>query len=62
MPHGARGRPVSWVAVCWIVASAVAAGLGLVLGPIWWLVAGGLISFVLGGLFALTINIFEDYS
>ncbi|MGH3342435.1 MAG: hypothetical protein ACRDPK_06030 [Carbonactinosporaceae bacterium] len=53
---------MSWVAVCWILASAVAAGLGLVLGPVWWLVAGGLISFVLAGVFAVTINIFEDYS
>jgi hypothetical protein len=56
-----HGRPVSWVAVSIIMVGFVVGGLGLIFGPTWWLfwVAVGLV--VVGGLIALSTNIFEDW-
>lgn len=56
-----HGRPVSWVAVSIIMVGFVVGGLALILGPTWWLfwVAVGLV--VVGGLIALSTNIFEDW-
>ncbi len=56
-----HGRPVSWVAVAIIVAGFIAGGLGLVLGPVWWLFWLGAGMVAVGGLLALSINIFEDW-
>jgi hypothetical protein len=56
-----HGRPVSWVAVGIIVAGFVAGGLALVFGPTWWVFWVGLALVVVGGLLALSTDIFEDW-
>jgi hypothetical protein len=61
-PHPSfHGRPVSWVAVSLIMIAFVVGGLALIFGPTWWLfwVAVGVV--VVGGLLALSTNIFEDW-
>jgi hypothetical protein len=56
-----HGRPVSWVAVSIIMAGFLAGGLALVFGPAWWLFwCGGALA-AIGGLLALSTNIFEDW-
>jgi len=62
MPYGARGRPVSWIAVTVMVLGFVIGGLGLVLGPTWWLFWTGAGVTVAGGIFAWAIGIMEDYT
>jgi hypothetical protein len=60
-PHSFHGRPVSWVAVTFIIAGFLVGGLFLVFGPIWagfWAGAGLV---VIGGLLALATDIFEDW-
>ena len=56
-----HGRPVSWVAVSIIMVGFVIGGLALIFGPTWWLfwVSVGVV--VVGGLIALSTNIFEDW-
>ena len=56
-----HGRAVSWVAVSTITAGFIVGGLGLCLGPVWWLfwVGGGLAA--VGSLLALATHIFEDW-
>jgi hypothetical protein len=56
-----HGRPVSWVAVSMIMLAFLLGGLGLVLGPVWWLFWAGLGLAVLGGLLALATHIFDDW-
>jgi hypothetical protein len=56
-----HGRTVSWVAVSIIMAGFLAGGLGLVLGPSWWLFWAGGALVVVGGLLALGTHIFEDW-
>jgi hypothetical protein len=56
-----HGRTVSWVAVSIIMAGFLAGGLGLVLGPTWWLFWAGVAAVVVGGLLALGTHIFEDW-
>lgn len=56
----ARGRTASWVAVCVIVAGFVVGGLGLVLGPTWWLFWFGAGLAAVGGIIALATDIFAD--
>jgi hypothetical protein len=60
-PEPFHGRPVSWVAVSLITAGFLAGGLGLVLGPTWWLFWAGGALVVVGGLLALGTHIFEDW-
>jgi hypothetical protein len=56
-----HGRPVSWVAVAIIVTGFILGGIGLVVGPTWWLVwTGGAVAAV-GGILALTSGIFNDW-
>jgi uncharacterized membrane protein len=62
MPYGARGRPMSWIAVAVIVLGFVLGGLGLVLGPTWWLFWAGLAVTLAGMVFGWAIGIMEDYS
>jgi hypothetical protein len=56
----ARGRPASWVAVFVIVAGFVIGGLGLILGPTWWLFWAGAGIAAVGGIIALVTDIFAD--
>jgi len=49
-PESFHGRPVSWVAVSIIMAGFLAGGLGLVIGPTWWLFWAGGAMVVIGGL------------
>ncbi|GEM_PF-595122 len=56
-----HGRPVSWVAVSIIMAGFVIGGFALIFGPTWWLFWAGLGVAVVGGLLAISINVFEDW-
>jgi len=56
-----HGRPVSWVAVGLMMAAFLVGGLGLILGPIWWLFWVGVGMCVVGGLLALATHIFDDW-
>jgi hypothetical protein len=60
-PESFHGRPVSWVAVSIVMAGFLAGGLGLVIGPTWWLFWAGGAMVVIGGLLALGTHIFEDW-
>jgi fatty acid desaturase len=56
-----HGRRVSWVAVSLIMAGFLVGGLGLILGPAWWLFWVGVGLSVVGGLLALATDIFADW-
>jgi hypothetical protein len=56
-----HGRPVSWVAVSMIMVAFLVGGLGLILGPIWWLFWAAVGLAVVGGLLALSTDIFDDW-
>ncbi len=56
-----HGRPISWVAVSIITVGFVAGGLGLVLGPTWWLFWAGAGLVAAGGILALGCGIFDDW-
>ena len=60
-PEPFHGRPVSWVAVSIIMAGFLVGGLGLVIGPTWWLFWVGAGAAIVGGLLALGTHIFEDW-
>ena len=60
-PESFHGRTVSWVAGSIITAGFLAGGLGLVLGPTWWLFWAGGAMVVIGGLLALGTHIFDDW-
>lgn len=62
MPYGSSGRPVSWIAVAIIVLGFTLGGLGMVLGPTWWLFWVGVAVTVAGLIFAWAIGIMEDYT
>lgn len=56
------GRPTSWVAVTVIIVGFTIGGLGLVLGPTWWLFWAGVGVTVVGGIFGLATGIMDDYT
>ena len=56
-----HGRPVSWVAVSLVMAGFLAGGIGLMIGPRWWLFWAGAGVAVVGGLIAMATDIFEDW-
>jgi hypothetical protein len=56
-----HGRAVSWVAVSTIMTGFLVGGLGLVVGPLWWMFWTGVGLAVAGGLLALATNIFDDW-
>jgi hypothetical protein len=56
-----HGRPVSWVAVAFIVIGFVVGGLALVFGPTWPVFWVGVGLAVIGALIATTTDIFEDW-
>ena len=62
MAHGGQGRPISWIAVLVICVGFVVGGLGLCLGPTWWMFWTGLGLVIGGGVFGLAVGIMEDYS
>jgi hypothetical protein len=56
-----HGRPVSWVSVSIIIVGFIVGGIGLVVGPTWWLVwTGGAVAAV-GGVLGLATGIFNDW-
>ena len=56
-----HGRMVSWIAVSAIVIAFIAGGLGLIIGPTWWLFWTGVGVAVAGFLLAGATNIMEDW-
>jgi hypothetical protein len=56
-----HGRAVSWVAVSIIVVGFIAGGLGLVIGPTWWLFWTGAGIAALGGIVGLASGILDDW-
>jgi hypothetical protein len=60
-PGTFHGRAVSWVAVSIIMAGFLVGGLGLVIGPTWWLFWVGVGATIVGGLLALGTHIFDDW-
>ena len=56
-----HGRPASWVAVSIIIVGFVAGGIAMVAGPAWWLFWTGSGIVVVGGIFALSSRILDDW-
>jgi hypothetical protein len=56
-----RGRPVSWVAVTIIIIGFIIGGIALPVGPSWVLFWVGAALVVLGGIFAASIRIMDDW-
>jgi hypothetical protein len=55
------GRRASWVAVAIIVAGFIVGGIALPIGPTWWLFWTGAGIVVIGGIYAASIRIFQDW-
>lgn len=55
-----RGRPASWFAVTVITIGFITGGVGLTLGPAWWLFGVGAAITVFGGVLALAVGIMSD--
>ena len=56
-----HGKPASWVAVAIIFAGFVVGGIALPVGPVWWLFWLGAGIVVVGGIFALSVHILDDW-
>ena len=56
-----HGRTVSWVEVGLMLAGFIAGGIGLIVGPAWWLVWAGGSVVAVGGILALATGIFNDW-
>jgi hypothetical protein len=56
-----HGRPSSWVAVSIIIAGFIVGGIALPVGPIWWLFWTGVAIVVIGGIYALSVHILDDW-
>jgi hypothetical protein len=56
-----HGRPASWVAVTIIVVGFTVGGIALPIGPTWWLFWLGTGIVVVGGIFALSVHILDDW-
>lgn len=56
-----HGRPVSWVAVTIIIIGFIIGGIALPVGPSWVLFWVGVALVVLGGIFAASIRIMDDW-
>ena len=56
-----HGRPASWVAVSIIIVGFVVGGIALPVGPTWWLFWLGAAIVVIGGIFALSVHILDDW-
>jgi len=60
-PPAFHGRAVSWFAVTLVMVGFLVGGLGLVLGPTWWVFWAGAGLVVVGFLVALATNIMDDW-
>ena len=56
-----HGRPSSWVAVSIIIVGFVVGGIALPVGPTWWLFWLGAGIVVVGGIFAASVHILDDW-
>jgi hypothetical protein len=56
-----HGRPTSWAAVAIIVTGFIVGGIAVVIGPAWWLFWTGVGIVVIGGIFALSWHILDDW-
>jgi hypothetical protein len=56
-----HGSPASWVAVSIIIAGFIIGGLSLPIGPTWWLFWTGAAIVVIGGIFALSVHILDEW-
>ena len=56
-----HGRAVSWTAVVIIMIGFIVGGSALIFGPTWWLFWASAALAAVGGLLALSTNIFEDW-
>ena len=56
-----HGRPVSWVAVTIIIVGFIIGGIALPIGPVWVLFWVGAALVVLGGIFAASVRIMDDW-
>ena len=56
-----HGRAASWVAVSIIIVGFIIGGIALPVGPVWWLFWLGTGIVVVGGIFALSVHILDDW-
>ena len=56
-----HGRPASWVAVSIIIVGFVIGGIALCVGPSWVLFWVGTAIVVIGGIYALSVHILDDW-
>ena len=56
-----HGKPASWVAVTIIIVGFIVGGIALPVGPVWWLFWLGAGIVVVGGIFALSVRILDDW-
>ncbi|WP_133412053.1 HGxxPAAW family protein [Vallicoccus soli] len=55
-----RGRPVSWAVVAVVIVGFIVGGLGLILGPTWWLFWVGVVLSVGGIVVGWATGMMED--
>jgi hypothetical protein len=61
-PHASQhGRPTSWVSALIIIAGFIIGGIGLCVGPAWWLFWTGTGIVVIGALFGAATHIMDDW-
>jgi hypothetical protein len=54
------GRAKSWLAITVIILGFIVGGVGLCLGPNWYMFFAGVVIAVLGGVLALLFDVFSD--
>ena len=56
-----HGRPASWVTTAIVIVGFVIGGIALPIGPVWWLFWLGVGIVVVGGIFALSVHVLDDW-
>ena len=56
-----HGRPASWATTALVVIGFIAGGIGLCVGPAWWLFWTGAAIVVLGAIVGAAVRIFDDW-
>ena len=56
-----HGKPASWVAVSIIIVGFVLGGIALTIGPSWVLFWVGAAIVVIGGIYALSVHVLDDW-